>query len=142
MVAAVDPQDQVLLLWRYRWVLDRWSWEIPGGYVEKGENDVVAAAREFEEETGWRVDQDYLEHLVTYEPMVGAAEHPCSVFIATNATIGDHQRNDEAVGMRWVPLKEARGWVNSGEIVSAATVLAIFALCGDRSPGLHCKDFV
>ena len=31
MMALLDEQDRVLLLWRHRFVQDRWGWELPGG---------------------------------------------------------------------------------------------------------------
>jgi hypothetical protein len=31
MMVLVDGQDRVLLLWRHRFVQDRWGWELPGG---------------------------------------------------------------------------------------------------------------
>ncbi|WP_313047547.1 NUDIX domain-containing protein [Nonomuraea jabiensis] len=41
-------------MWRHRFVFDRWGWELPGGLVEAGEDPMVTAAREVEEETGYR----------------------------------------------------------------------------------------
>jgi hypothetical protein len=29
-VVLIDDQERVLLLWRYRFVTDRWGWELPG----------------------------------------------------------------------------------------------------------------
>jgi NUDIX domain len=50
----VDDADRVLLLWRHRFVLDRWGWELPGGLVDEDEEPAEAAVRELEEETGYR----------------------------------------------------------------------------------------
>src|SRR5689334_1248034 len=53
-VVVVDERERVLLMWRHRHVTDTWGWEIPAGRVEEGESIEEAAARETEEETGWR----------------------------------------------------------------------------------------
>jgi 8-oxo-dGDP phosphatase len=51
-IAAVAERDRVLMMWRHRFVPDRWGWELPGGLVEDGEEPVVTAAREAER-TEW-----------------------------------------------------------------------------------------
>ncbi|MGW4801088.1 NUDIX domain-containing protein, partial [Nonomuraea sp. NPDC004297] len=51
---VTDDKDRVLLIWRHRFITDTWGWEIPLGGVEDGEMPMAAAAREVEEETGWR----------------------------------------------------------------------------------------
>ena len=53
-VVAVRAGRQVLLLWRHRFITGSWGWEVPLGRIEDGESPAEAAAREFEEETGWR----------------------------------------------------------------------------------------
>ena len=67
LAALVDDQDRVLMLWRHRFVPDRWGWELPGGLVDDGEEPAEAANRELAEETGYRAGQ--LEHLVTFQPI-------------------------------------------------------------------------
>ena len=51
---VTDEHRRVLLLWRHRFITDTWGWEIPVGRAEPGEGPAEAAAREVEEETGWR----------------------------------------------------------------------------------------
>jgi len=54
-VVLDDAGERVLLMRRHRFIVDRWVWELPGGYVDDGEDSVTAAAREVEEETGWNL---------------------------------------------------------------------------------------
>jgi 8-oxo-dGTP pyrophosphatase MutT (NUDIX family) len=51
---VIDTGRRVLLIWRHRFITGTWSWEIPVGKIEDGETPAGAAAREFEEETGWQ----------------------------------------------------------------------------------------
>ncbi|WP_433169893.1 NUDIX domain-containing protein [Kribbella sp. CA-247076] len=131
MVLAVDDQDRVLLMWRHRFIIDRWCWELPGGYVDDEEDIEAAAGRELLEETGWRAER--LEELVTYQPMVGIADHECVVYLAEDVTQATDARDpNEAESLAWVPLTEALGMVRSKEIVGAATVTALLALHARR----------
>lgn len=50
----VDNQDRALMLWRYRFVTEQWGYELLGGLVDVGEDPAATAAREAEEESGWR----------------------------------------------------------------------------------------
>src|SRR3954471_4542426 len=43
---AVVKDDSVLMMWRHRFVIDRWVWELPGCYVDPSEDAAVTAARE------------------------------------------------------------------------------------------------
>lgn len=54
VATAVNAANEVLLLWRHRFITDSWGWELPAGVVEDGEPVERAAAREMEEESGWR----------------------------------------------------------------------------------------
>jgi 8-oxo-dGTP pyrophosphatase MutT (NUDIX family) len=80
----VNENDQVLLLWRHRLITDTWGWEITTGIVDAGETPAEAAAREVEEETGWRPGP--LTPLVAYEPSNEITDSQHYLFRASAAT--------------------------------------------------------
>lgn len=127
VVAAMSEANELLMIRRFRFIVDRWVWELPGGYVEEGEDIATAAKRELEEETGWTSAN--VEHLVTFEPMVGSASAPNLVYVARNCVLTDGSIDvNEASEVRWIPLGEAASLVASGEIVGSASVVAIAQL--------------
>src|SRR5690242_19204201 len=50
-VTLDDAREHVLMIYRHRFIMDRWTWELPGGYLDPGEDPAVCAAREVVEET-------------------------------------------------------------------------------------------
>jgi NUDIX domain len=43
MVIVLNGTDRVLMMWRHRFVIDRWVWELPGGYLDPDEDPAVCA---------------------------------------------------------------------------------------------------
>lgn len=52
-VVALTPDDQIVLVRQFRFGVDAFSLEIPGGVMEPGEDPVAAGLRELREETGY-----------------------------------------------------------------------------------------
>jgi len=124
MTAILDDKNRILMMWRHRFVTDRWGWELPGGLVDPGEDPAVAAARELEEETGLRPRS--LEHLVSFQPMVGMVDSEHHVFLARGADrIGEPTELTEAQRLQWIPLAEIPKLIARGEIWNSGTLVAV-----------------
>ncbi|MCU1639902.1 MAG: hydrolase [Nocardia sp.] len=125
MTLVINENREVLLMYRHRFIIDQWVWELPGGYVDHAEDVATAAAREVEEETGWRPRT--MEHLVTYQPAIGTLDQPQEIYLAHGADLTDTAPDiNEAEDIRWFSLDEAMAMIGRGEIIGAATVVGIY----------------
>jgi 8-oxo-dGTP pyrophosphatase MutT (NUDIX family) len=128
---VLDESDRVLMMWRHRFIFDRWVWELPGGYVDETEDPSVSAAREVEEETGWRPGR--LEPLLSFQPMVGTADAENLIYLARGAEyIGTPVDINEAKRVDWIDLDTVHDRIARGEIVGAASIVGLLAVLQAR----------
>ncbi|MEV0093380.1 NUDIX domain-containing protein [Streptomyces sp. NPDC050738] len=134
ITAVLDDQDRVLMLWRYRFVPETFGWELPGGIVDDGEDPAACALREVEEETGWRPTG--VEHVVTYQPMVGMVDSPHEIYVAHGAKqVGEPTDLEEAGHVAWVPLADIPGLMTRGELMGSGTLVALLHVLASRAAG-------
>jgi 8-oxo-dGTP pyrophosphatase MutT (NUDIX family) len=128
---VLDDADRVLMMWRHRFVCDQWGWELPGGIVDQGEEPAATAAREVEEETGWRPEK--VEHITTYQPMIGMVDSPHEVYMAHRATyVGEPTASEEAAVIRWIPIDDLSEMMRRGELLGSGTLMAVLYLLANR----------
>jgi 8-oxo-dGTP pyrophosphatase MutT (NUDIX family) len=131
MAAVLDDHDRVLMLWRHRFVPNRWGWELPGGLVDDGEEPSATVAREILEETGYRVAS--LTHVISFEPMVGMVDSPHHVYVARDVSyVGEPTETTEADRLEWVPLASVPGLIAKGEVSNSGTLVALLYLIANR----------
>lgn len=122
-VVLDEVGERVLLVRRHRFIVDRWLWELPGGYVDEGESPAAAAVREVEEETGWRPWD--VEFVLSCQPLIGNADYPQDLYFAQGAELVGKPEADETAEVRWVSLEEAQAMIIEGEIQGVMTVIGV-----------------
>ncbi|KJY32591.1 NUDIX hydrolase [Streptomyces sp. NRRL S-495] len=128
---VLDDRDRVLMMWRHRFATDTWNWEIPSGIVEAGESLEAAAAREVEEETGWRVAS--LEPLAYYQPIGGMSDAEHHVFLARRAEfVAPPVDTHEADRIEWIPLHQVQAMIDRREIVAGVAVTGLLQVLARR----------
>lgn len=130
-VVLDDAGEHVLMLWRHRFVPDRWTWELPGGYVDPDEEPLGAAAREVEEETGWRPRN--IKFLTSFQPLTGTADFENLIYLAEGAEdTGKAADINEAARVEWIPLTSVRGLITEGKIIGAAAQIGLLHVLAFR----------
>lgn len=125
MCVLVNDRAEVLMMRRHRFIPDLWVWELPGGYVDEGEDPAECAAREAEEETGWRPDR--VEHLASFQPMTGNADALNHVYLGLDPVkVSDVLDINETQETRWIPLAEVPALIR-GTVLGAASVVGLLA---------------
>jgi 8-oxo-dGDP phosphatase len=132
---VLNDRDEVLLLWRHRFAVDKWVWEIPSGIIEEGEDPADCAIREVEEETGWRVKD--VTPLVRFHPVGGMVRSTYDIFRADGAEyVGEPTEKNEAEEVAWVPLSRILPLVAEGKIATSASLVGLLHVLAARSTGL------
>lgn len=134
MVVVLDDSERVLMMRRHRFVIDRWVWELPGGYLDPSEEPAACAAREVEEETGWRPRT--MELLLSFQPAVGTIDQPNLVYLSRGADpTGGTPDINETAAIGWVPLAEAEQGLVDGDYVGAGSTTGLLAVLLRKATG-------
>ncbi|MBI0295036.1 NUDIX domain-containing protein [Streptomyces sp. PRKS01-29] len=132
VAAVVNDQREILMMWRHRFITDAWAWELPMGLIEDGETPEEAAAREVEEETGWRPGP--MKPLIYAEPANGITDSQHYVFRADGAThIGPPTEKNESDRIEWIPLDRVRGMIDRREVVSSGSLVGLLYVLMDEA---------
>ena len=114
----------VALVRQWRYPLGRYSLEIAAGRIERGHSPEETAARELEEELGYRASE--LRKLGEFFVAPGYCEERLFVYLATGLEASEQNLDDdEEIEVVRMPLAEALGRVRSGEIDDAKSIIAI-----------------
>jgi 8-oxo-dGTP pyrophosphatase MutT (NUDIX family) len=126
-VLALDQDFNTYLVGQFRFPLGQYSWEIPEGGAEDGENPLDAAKRELEEETGIRAGM--WSGLLSMHLSNSVSDEYALVFLARQ--LEQHHPVPEAtekLEIKKIPFDEAYRMVERGAITDSMSVAAILRI--------------
>lgn len=126
-VIPVREDGKLLMVRQYRNALDRYTLEIPAGGLNGADEPTKdAAARELEEETGYRSED--LEWLITIRTTVAFCNEKIDIYVAKNL-IKTHQHldEDEFIHVEAYSVEELSRMILEGKIEDGKTVSAIMS---------------
>src|SRR6185295_18988075 len=119
--------NKVLLVRQYRFLIDGYSWELPGGTIEKNESAEAGMARECLEETGLRPAD--LQLLLVYYPGLDNVDNRTSIYVSCRMEkVRTFTGNPAEISENgWFSLDECLAMVFKQEILDAMTVAGLLA---------------
>ncbi|MES1200687.1 MAG: NUDIX hydrolase [Pseudomonadota bacterium] len=123
-VLPIEADGGVHLVGQWRFPLKRYSWEMPEGGAEPGEDLEFCARRELEEETGFRAGR--LQKILEMDLSNSLTDEHATAYLATELTPGTAQPEEvEVLKRRTAPFKEVLTRVVDGRIRDAITVATV-----------------
>ena len=134
---VTTKDNEVLLTYQYRFPLDRWIYDLPGGGKKKDETFEQAAERECQEEVGVRPKE--LIKIATFFMNPGRSELETYIFFCNNYEKADVDISDpsEQVEKVTIPFAKLQAMIEQGEIVDPLLLIAWHAA---RDKGLVTLD--
>jgi len=124
-VVALHEDGAVALLRQFRYAADGVIWEIPAGTLEAEESFEACAERELVEEIGFRAAR--WTPLATLFTTPGFCDERMRIFLAEDLVEAEvAPEEDELLEVVRVPLAEALGRAERGEIPDAKTMVGLF----------------
>jgi len=125
-VAPLDENGELIFVRQWRYPYDEVTLELPAGKLNRGEDELCAAARELAEETG---AQGSLKKLGEMYPSPGYTDEVIRLYLAENLVCGEsHPDDDEFLFTEHIPLPVAVDMVLSGGIKDAKTCQLVLML--------------
>lgn len=126
-IVPVLDDGRILLVKQYRHAIGRVSLEIPaGGRDSSDEEFITAAARELEEETGYRSND--LEHLISIVTAIAYCDEKIEVYVAKHLILSKQKLDpDEFIEVVPCELSEIMGMIYRSEIQDSKTIAAVMS---------------
>ena len=126
-IVPVDEDGKIILVRQYRGAIDDFLLEIPAGGRDSADEDFkLCAARELEEEIGYRSDE--IHHLVDYHSAAAYTSERIGIFYTEHLIPSrQHLDENEFVQIERYTLDELVEMIRDGQITDGKTIAALMA---------------
>ena len=123
ILPIIEP-GKILMVRQYRHPIGEVLLEIPAGTLRPGEDPMACAARELEEETGYRAGK--LAHLITIYPTPGYSSEILHIYLARDLRRGVQALEmDENISIVEMSLDQVLDGIRDGRIRDSKTIVAV-----------------
>lgn len=123
-IVALTDDLHVLMLKQYRHAIGGYIWEIPAGTLDSGEDPLLCARRELEEETGHSAR--HYDWLTAITPVPGYSDEKIDIYLARGLSLSSQNLdNDEVLEVHSLALEQVLRMIAAGEIRDAKTIVGI-----------------
>jgi ADP-ribose pyrophosphatase len=123
-VVPIKNNDTVILIKQFRYAAGGYIYEIPAGKLNPGEDPKVCAARELEEEIGYRAAS--LELLTSILTTPGFTDEVIHIYEGTGLSLAKQQLDhDEVIEIIELPLEKAIAQIQDGIIRDGKTIVGL-----------------
>ena len=114
-IVARTPDGRIPIVRQYRPALEQFTWELPAGMVDDGEDAATCCRRELKEETG--LEAARVHPLGTYSPCTARLSNRVHSFFVETGPAGAARSGEPGIEVRLVSPAELGGLIRSGEFV-------------------------
>lgn len=134
-ILPVLPDGRIVMVRQYRNALERETLEIPAGCRDsKSEDTGLCAAREMEEETGYK--SCHVEYLLSLRTTVAFCDEFIDIYVAKDLEPGERHLDDaESIDVEIYTIEELCNMIYEGKIQDGKTVAAIMAYSNKLKQG-------
>lgn len=124
VILPVLNDGRILMIRQYRYATRQYLWELVAGRMDEGETIKAAAARELQEETGYRAKS--LRVFLDFFPTPGFLEERMYLLLAEGLTAGEaHPEEDEKIFSHPFNLNELKQMMKTRKLRDAKSIAGI-----------------
>ena len=131
-ILAVLDDGRILLERQYRYPIAQAVIEIPAGKLNTGEDPLLCAQRELQEETGYTAK--HWSKIRRIHPVISYSTEFIDIYLAEGLSPGPARLDEEEfLDVFAAPLEELLNWVEMGKITDVKTIISTYWLERRRS---------